>query len=274
MLRTAAALASFALCSCGKVDVTTSNLAGPIKLSSVPDVLIGGIKAVFDKKLTVGDEDVKLSMAYEASDFFNLHAPDNVKEVSASGEYALDVATPRWTTHGDGHPFKLGYKLAHKFKNGVTTLKLATSTYGACLKAKADSSGAVALESVSYGYAAKAAGTELSVDNEFELHGRWGADSVYRCTLGGWGVTTTVEQPFEPVMPDLEVATNHQVAKGRSIASSVTVGPESGGGVYSNAKLSYSDKKLQPGATYVVSASQPLTKLKGTKLTMKRSWSF
>jgi len=240
----------------------------------VPDTLVGGIKASFDKVFKVGSEDVKFAAHFEANDGANLHSPDNLKEVSASGTYALDVATPGWTTHADAHPFKLGYNLAHKMKNGVTALKLTASTYGAAVKAMANTDGKAALQSVSYGYGVKVPGGELTIDNEFEFHGRWGADSVYKFALGGWGVTTSVSQPFSPVMPDLEVATNHEVAAGRSILSSVTVGPESSGGVYSNAQLSYADKKLQPGATWEATVAQPLTKLRGTKLTMKRSWSF
>jgi len=156
----------------------------------------------------------------------------------------------------------------------VTNLKLTASTYGASVSGKADSNGAVALSSAGYGYGIKTGGTDLTIDNEFEFHGKWGADSVYRFTLGGWGVTTTVAQPFSPVMPDLEVATSHEVSAGRTLSSSVTLGPQSSGGVYSDAKLTYSDKKMRQGATWEASASQPLTKLRGTKLTIKRAMSF
>jgi len=146
--------------------------------------------------------------------------------------------------------------------------------YGASIKANADTSGNIALTSVGYGYAGKAAGTELSVENEFAFHGRWGADSVYKLKLSGWGVIAKLSQPFSPVMPDLEVATSHEVAEGRLIESSVTVGPEEGGGVYSDAKLTYADNKLHQGGTWQATLSQPLTKLRGTKLAVKRSWNF
>jgi len=277
MLRWPTLLVAFSACSAGKLSVNTGNLASKDSYSTFDtgfDTVIGGIKATFDRVVKLGSEDVKLSAEYEADDLMNLHSPANIKEVSASGTFALDGASPSWTTHADGHPFKLGYSLAHKLKDGVTALKLSASTYGASLKGKADSKGAAALESVSYGYGVKAGGTDITIDNEFELHGKWGADSIYKLSLGFYGVTTSVSQPFSSVMPDLEVATSHAVADGRTLASSVTVGPQSSGGVYSDAKLTYSDKKLQEGATWEASASQPLTKLSGSKLTVKRSWSF
>jgi len=269
-----ALLALVHACACGKLAISSGNLASKDAYNSVGDCFVGTIKATFDKCLKVGSEDVKLSAQFESSDWAELHNPDNFKEVSVSGAYAIDVPPPGWNTHPARSPFKLGYSLAHKFKNGITALKLTADTYGASLKAKADSSGAVALESAGYGWGMKAIGTEFVVNNEFEFHGKWGADSIYKCELAGWGVTTTVSQPFSPVMPDLEVATNHEVAAGRAISSSVTCGPASSGGVYSDAKITYTDKKLQKGATWEASASQPLTKLRGTKLQMKRTWSF
>ena len=102
-----------------------------------------------------------------------------------SGSYTLPeriAKSPRWTSHSDKDPFKLVYSVAHKFRSGVTVVKAAVITcaalpprpiggeprarcnpraasgsrrYGGKIKAKADTSGHAALESISYGYAIK-----------------------------------------------------------------------------------------------------------------------
>jgi hypothetical protein len=78
-------------------------------------------------------------------------------------------------------------------------------------------------------------------------------------------------------MPDLEFTSSHAVADGRKLSSSVTLGPNEGGGVASVAKLTYADSALEENAVWNVALSQPLhriTKLGESKLDIKRSYKW
>ena len=69
----------------------------------------------------------------------------------------------------------------------------------------------------------------------------------------------------------MELASDHEVSNGRFITSKVAFGPKRGGGWYSDAKVAYADSKLDKPATWEVSVTQPLTRWRGTKLTLRMS---
>ena len=68
----------------------------------------------------------------------------------------------------------------------------------------------------------------------------------------------------------MELASSHEVAKGRFVSSKLAFGPKRNGGFYTDAKVAYADSMLdKPEATWEVSVIQPLNRLRGTKLTLR-----
>lgn len=276
MLRQTVFAALVALAACkGKAEMSTANL---MKCGGAPlkDTVFNKIKAKYSTDVTVMGTTLSCAVDYEPGSVDKLFNKGAVKEVSVAGK-------------AKGGGLGLAYVLSHSFGKKVQTLKTALSLdvlgerFGA--KAVFDSKGKSEVTEASLAIIepyelAEFSGKPLLVDTGVTYVGK---SSEYPIPLvatftAKWGaLVSSVEQPIAEALPDVKLTASQVLGKGRAIGASLALGPEEHAGaahIYANAKLVYSDSAVEKGATWVAVAEQPLTHLKGSKVSLSRAFAF
>jgi len=284
---------------------------GKLKLDLGKDFLMRGMNS--DK------DDVGFGIRIRVPKYASLLSKDDsvVEAGFAVNHKVRYVPEQGWQRLPKRHQVRSNF--VHNFKNKLTTFESKLTLFGAHAKVSANSRGDFSFSELGFGYHWKEPENKRNWKPENNGHVRKGTENMLfaegRIVAGdvleridkgrvipgrnqiwsgagnasvqgkfqGWGMTAVLSQPFKPIMPSIMCKSNHEVARGRFVASRSYFGPdekykETGKweGIKSYAQVEYEDFRVDTGwqGSWVATWYQPLTKPFFPKFLIKRRWQF